>query len=163
MLFVIAVCVFAVAPRMPFDAPWTIGGNLSKSFRKTLLFLVSCYVVRNLVLVHVSKSVFVFVHGLEGVIMSFLSLLTPYLLRVWMRDRINVPGGRQPGKALMPWVQLFAVLTFIGVILRISTGSHTYWISKKIADAISFIPVMHTLKLYNSLTSPCGSVRYPGR
>ena len=161
--FVIAVACIVLAPRLPLDEPFSVGGNLSNSFRKTLLFLSSCYLFRHFFLAGVSKSLTLVLWGMEGVVVSFLSLLMPYLLRVWMQDRVNVPGGRRPGKALMPWVKLFAVLTFVGIVLRIVTDNEAMWIFKKIADVLSFVPVMRTLRLYNSVTAPHGQVRYPGR
>ena len=159
--FVLAVATIAVAPRLPFDKPWSVGGNLSNSFRKTLLCIVSSFVFRYVF--HSSKAVRVTLMGLEGVAISFLSLLTPYLLRVWMRDLVNIPGGRQPGKALMPWIKFSLAFTMLGVIFRIFTDNAQLWIFKKVADIASFIPVSRTLRLYNSITTPQGGVQYPGR
>ena len=86
LIFVLAVAVIAVAPRMPLDEPWSIGGRLSNSFRKTLLLIVSSYMIRILIVTRFSKGLGVFLMGCESVLISFLSLLLPYLLRVWMRD-----------------------------------------------------------------------------
>ena len=60
-------------------------------------------------------------------------------------------------------MQVLAVLTFVAVVLRIWSGNQEFWVFKKTADVLSFIPVVRTLKLYNTITSPHGSVRYPGR
>lgn len=109
-----------------------------------------------------SFSIYPFVQGLEGVMQSFLSMLTPYLLRLWMTDRINFQGSREPGKGLMPWFQLFAVLSLISMVgkstMEGSIGD-ALWIFKKVADTLSYFPVAQTLKLWNSMHRG----RYPGR
>lgn len=43
-LYVVAVTVAVVAPRMPLDKPWTIGGNLSNGFRKLVLVISFVYI-----------------------------------------------------------------------------------------------------------------------
>lgn len=162
-MFLIVVMVIAIAPRMPLDEPlpWSIGGNLSHSFRKLVLFTGMCSLVRNTVLKDEFDGASLVLLAVEGVSLTFLSLLTPYLLRVWMEERINIPGGHLPGKGLMPWVQSFVILSLAGILLRTITHKMEMWMLKKIADMLSFIPVMRTLQLYNSVTT--GQVRYPGR
>jgi hypothetical protein len=160
-IFVLAVTAIAIVPRMPFDTPLSIGGNLSSSFRKLVLFICSLNMTRFLLFVNQSNELKLFLTTLEGISISFLSLLTPYLFRVWLSDRINVPGGRRPGRALMPWVYTFAILSLLGFFLQSFYGSKHLWIFKKIADALSFIPVQRTLHLYNSFTT--ADARYPGR
>lgn len=162
-MFLIVVMVIAIAPRMPLDEPlpWSIGGNLSHSFRKLVLFTGMCSMVRNTVLKDEFGGLSLVLLAVEGVSVTFLSLLTPYLLRVWIEERINIPGGRLPGKGLMPWVRSFVVLNLVGVLLRTFTHRTELWMFKKLADMLSFIPVMRTLKMYNSVT--VGQVRYPGR
>ena len=159
--FLLAVMVIAVAPRMPLDDRWSIGGNLSNNFRKLVLAIGLTNLFKNIVLHDGYDGLSLVLLALEGVSLTFLSLLTPYLLRVWMEERINIPGGRQPGKGLLPWVQAFVVLTSIGVVLRMWTHKMVFWVFKKIADMLSFIPVMRTLQLYNSITT--AQVLYPGR
>lgn len=100
---------------------------------------------------------------LEGVCFSFLSLLTPYLLRKWMVDKVNIPGGRRnPGQALQPWVHLFIGLSVMFCLLNILSNDNRHtWILKKMADILSFIPVTQTLRLYNHVTT--SQTSYPGR
>lgn len=162
-LFLVVVMFIAIAPRMPLEEPlpMSIGGNLSNMFRKLVLVIGLCSLLRNTFFKDCFDGLSLVLVAFEGVSLTFLSLLTPYLLRVWMEDRINIPGSRQPGKGLMPWVQSFVVLSLIGVILRTLTHKMEFWIFKKVADMLSFIPVMRTLQLYNSITT--AQVRYPGR
>lgn len=164
LLYMIAVSAVVTGPRLPLDTPCSIGGHLSNSFRKILLVANATFLLRTYVLSHIdgTRSLIIFLWGMEGVLLAFLSLLTPYLLRVWLQDRINVPGGRQPGKGLMPWIQACATLTLVGVIGR-SYGRKDFWFFKKVADSLSFFPVMQTLRLYNAFVCPPSQVRYPGR
>ena len=161
-IFVIVVALVAVVPRMPLDEPWTIGGNLSHSFRKLLLVIVAGYLLRHACKDIIPDSVDLLMTAIEGVCLSFLSLLTPYLLRKWMADKVNIPGGsRNPGQALEPWVKIFICFSSMGFLVRIATGDKRTWIIKKVADVLSFIPVMNTLRMYNKLTN--SQTRYLGR
>lgn len=161
-IFVISVALATVIPRMPLDAPWTIGGNLSHSFRKLLLVIVADYLLRHTGKGFLPGSVNLLMTAIEGVGLSFLSLLTPYLLRKWMADKVNIPGGRRnPGQALMPWVYLFIGLSSVGFLLCVTTDDERFWIIKMVADVLSFIPVMNTLRMYNSITNT--QTRYRGR
>uniref|UniRef100_A0A7S3P6P0 Uncharacterized protein n=1 Tax=Amphora coffeiformis TaxID=265554 RepID=A0A7S3P6P0_9STRA len=166
-IFVIVIALVAVVPRMPLDEPWTIEGNLSHSFRKLLLVIVGGYLLRHagkdILSDSVdSKSIDLLMTAIEGVCLSFLSHLASYLLRKWMADKVNIPGGRRsPGQALMPWVKLFIGLSAVGVLVRVATGDKRIWIIKKIADVLSSIPVMNTLRMYNSITN--SQTRYPAR
>jgi hypothetical protein len=162
--FILAVTFIAIAPRMPFDRPWTLGGDISRSFRKLLLCMITFYFLRHLLKNHltgVSRLFLLVLHASEGICTSFLSLLTPYLLRFWLSSRINVPGGRRPGIGLMPWVYAFIFLSAVGVILCFITRRPELWIFKKIADALSFIPVHRTIQLYSSFIT--ATACYPGR
>jgi hypothetical protein len=158
-LFILAVTIAAIAPRMPLDKPWTIGGNLSGSFRRLLLVIFFIHTGSAVMKDFIPKSVFIVIYAIEIVLLSLICLLTPYLLRVWLSGRINV--GRRPGQALEGWLQLIAVLSMMGAILRVATGNRQLWILTKIANCLSFIPVTRTLTLYNSVTN--SQVRYPGR
>lgn len=165
LLFLLFVTLATVVPRMPLDDPWTIGGNLSNSFRKILLVSTASYVLRNLVFGKKSlngygESIILSLQAIEGVMLCFLSLLTPYLLLKWLSSRINL-GRRSPGQILQPWIVLFAALNSLAVAARIITGNPNYWIFKKLADTLSFFPVMKTLKLYSQVTH-C-QTRYSGR
>ena len=159
-LFIISVTLATVLPRMPLDAPWTIGGHLSHSFRKLLLAIAGGYLLRHWGQGILPQSVDLLMTAFEGVCLSFLSLLTPYLLRKWMAQRVNIPGGtRNPGQALLPWVKGFIGLSTVGFVA--ATIDRRCWIIKRIADVLSFIPVTNTLRLYNAVTS--SGAAYPGR
>lgn len=165
LLFILFVTLATVAPRMPLDEPWTIGGNLSHSFRKILILTAVSYLFRNLCFSSQSfhgmgADVRMILQGFEGVLLCFLSLLTPYLLLTWLATRINL-GRQSPGQTLQPWILSIATLNALSVVARIVTGKTELWVFKKLADALSFIPVMRTLQLYNRVTN--SQTRYAGR
>lgn len=158
-LFVLMVTAIAVLPRMPLDppCPWSIGGFLSRPFRKCVLLLAFQYTLRHAL--HFTRIVSRFSGAIEGILLSFMGLLTPYLLRGYLMDRINIPNG--PGRGLQVWVVAYAILSLLGFSLIVYTGDERFWIFKKIADVISVIPVLRTLQWYNMVTT--GQARYPGR
>ncbi len=164
-LYVVAVTLIAIVPRMPFDKPFTIGGELSHNYRKLLLALSCLYIIRttirSLIVEYATKGFYLLLKAIEGDLHSVLSLLTPYLLRLWMSDRINLPGGRKPGKALEPWIYAVIGLSLFACCANIYTGDDIWWIWKKIADVLSFFPVRQTIIWYNSLTT--GQAKYPNR
>ena len=102
-LFVIAVTAIAILPRMPFDERFSIGGNLSNGFRKLVLTVCILNIGRKVVETLISKTTIKFGMAIEAILAAFLVLLTPYLLRKWMSERINFPGGRRSAFGLMPW------------------------------------------------------------
>jgi hypothetical protein len=153
--FAIAVTYFTVAPRMPFDHPWSIGGELSSGFRKVLLVLTTLYLVRQSQSLGLVPELIC--KALEGIIEAFLGLLTPYLLRVWLSNRVNFPGN---GKGLSKWIYAATALCAISVAGKATRGDDM-WIFKKVADAMTYIPTVATLRIYNQITSLGGN--YPGR
>lgn len=155
-LFATAVTFIAVAPRMPFDSPLSIGGNLSSGFRKVLLLLTALFLVKQSVTLSLVPKLIVL--ALESIIEAFLGLLTPYLLRVWLSNRVNFPGD---GKGLSKWIYAVAALCFVGVAGKATSGDDDMWIFKKVADAMTYLPTIATLRIYNTITSPGG--QYPGR
>ena len=163
-IFVIAVTAAAILPRMPLDKPWTIGGNLSNPFRKLLLVIFCCHMGRFIfigTLPHlkpIRKAIWTSLDALETVMLGFLSLLTPYLLRVWLSGRVNV--GRRPGQVLQGWIKAIAALSMAGAFFRV-TVDRKFWLLTKIAGSLSFFPVTRTMTLYNSVTNV--RVVYPGR
>lgn len=164
-LFVLFVTLATVVPRMPLDEPWSIGGNLSQSFRKVLVLTTASHIFRNLFLTKtlwdgMGGYIGLTLQACEGILLCFLSLLTPYLLRLWLSHRIHL-GRQTPGKALQPWIFCTAALNILAVTLRIGTGNDELWVLKKMADTLSFIPVMQTLQLYNRVTN--SQTRYAGR
>ena len=153
-IFVVAVTFAAIFPRMPLDEPWTIGGQLSKPFRRLLLVIFFVHWGR-----HTFKwPLYVIFDAVLTVLLTCLCLLMPYLLRVWLSERINI--GKRPGEVFTTWVKVVAVLSFSGAVLRIMVD-RKYWVLTKIADALSFIPVTQTLALYTSVTH--STARYAGR
>jgi hypothetical protein len=154
-LFATAVTFIAVAPRMPFDSPFSIGGNLSSGFRKVLLILTVLFLVKQSVTLSLVPKLIVL--AFESIIEAFLGLLTPYLLRLWLSNRVNFPGD---GKGLSKWIYAVAALCFVGVTGKATSGDDM-WIFKKVADAITYVPTIATLRIYNTITSPGG--QYPGR
>ena len=102
-LFVIAVTAIAILPRMPFDERFSIGGNLSNGFRKLVLTVCILNIGRNLAEPLMDKTTSKLGMIVEAILASFLNLLVPYLLRKWMSERINFPGGRRSAFGLMPW------------------------------------------------------------
>lgn len=157
--FSIFVTAVSIVPRMPFDQPLSIGGDLSKPFRQLLLGLTLLRLSRHAVtLSRTGQRIFL---AIEGEALTLLSLLAPYLLRVFLANKINIPGAKGAGQGLMPWLYACGGLTFLGAILRIITGEQDFWILKKLSDALSFIPVYRTLKYYNMVTT--GQAPYPGR
>lgn len=160
-LMTIAVVVLAIAPRMPFDRPWTIGGDLSHGFRWLLLVVAGLNLTRNAHEIP-SQGLKLCFHSAESLGISVLSLLTPYLLRVWLSERINFPGRWLRGKGLQGWVYVIALCNFSAVVLRVFvTNNQDTWVIKKVGDALSFIPIIRTMRMYNSITTVGGD--YPGR
>uniref|UniRef100_A0A7S3L2X1 Uncharacterized protein n=1 Tax=Amphora coffeiformis TaxID=265554 RepID=A0A7S3L2X1_9STRA len=96
----------------------------------------------------------------EGVLLCFLSLLTPYVMLKWLSSYIHL-GRKSPGQILQPWIISFAALNTLAVVSRIITGNENFWLFKKLADTLSFIPVMRTLKMYSRVTH--SQTRYAGR
>lgn len=160
--FVVLVAAAAVLPRMPLDKPVSIGGTLSRPFRKLILFAAGLNLLRHSVekLMQEDSAAWFLVCATEGVALAFLSLLTPYLLRVYMSTRINFPGGNRPGAALQKWVYAYCAVNLVGLFMLIFSNEW-HWIIRKASDMITFTPVRNTLVLYNQLTTR--QARYPGR
>eukprot|EP00581_Thalassiosira_minuscula_P011744 CAMPEP_0183718880 /NCGR_PEP_ID=MMETSP0737-20130205/12019_1 /TAXON_ID=385413 /ORGANISM="Thalassiosira miniscula, Strain CCMP1093" /LENGTH=300 /DNA_ID=CAMNT_0025948523 /DNA_START=240 /DNA_END=1142 /DNA_ORIENTATION=- len=159
----IAVTAVAVVPRMPFDNPWSIGGNLSNSFRRLLLILCGYRVFKFVfseyfAIISTQSKLMIGINGLESTLICFLTLLTPYLLRVWLSDIINIPGR---GKGLEVWLYVVSAFCFSGITLELVGFTQDIWMLKKIGDCLTFFPVTRTVALYNSITHPSGN--YAGR
>lgn len=159
-LFIVAVTAIAIVPRMPFDKPWTIGGDLSHRFRQLLLAIATMNIFRNALPWDLSLNVKFTLFGIESIMISFLSLLTPYLLRNYLSQRINFPGSREPGMGLNKWMYAVIVLALSGTLSRIQFGND-WWILKKVADVLVFFPTVNTIRIYNSVSNSGG--QYPGR
>ena len=80
--------------------------------------------------------------------MTFLCLLTPYVLQVGLSQFFNIILG----KDLKAPVFFAALLSFLGVSL--SRILHpNFWALKKLANAVTGPPVIRTLRSYNSFTT----------
>lgn len=143
------------------------GGDLSRPFRKTLC-LVSCFnVFRNLFLedlrflnctdhsddteaCHSVSTTWLYytMVGFESFVTSFLNLLMPYLLRRKLSEYINI----RPGQGLLMWVYTILVLDLAGVILSAQI-SPNMWAIKRLGDALTSIPAIHTINLYRRITT----------
>jgi hypothetical protein len=154
LTFVLVVTISAIFPRMPFDTPWEIGGNLSKPFR----YMVVAIFVTNFVRHTTPRPYYIWADAVLTVLCSCTFLMTPYLLRVWLSKRVNI--GTRSGEVFTRWVKAVAILSCLGAVLRYRVD-RKYWLLTKIADALTFFPVTRTLALYNSVT--LARSRYPGR
>jgi hypothetical protein len=160
-LFIWGVVAVAVIPRHHIDrSRWTIGGDLSNSFRKLLLFLTVSNLIRLLCSIKGRQRHLRFLSDALGIVevigLTLLSFLTPYLLQTWLVGRIALPGGgRRPGASLMQPLYLTCILSVAGVVLSHTVNSNL-WCFKKLANVASGPPVLETLKVYNTLISVGG-------
>jgi hypothetical protein len=179
-LYHVGIALATIYPRLPNDLPFprSIGGDLSRPFRKILVFLTFVNVIRLVALgdvrfddrssftaaktiltwTHLKYFVFLFMSAFASFLRSFLCLLTPYLMRCQLQNRINIP---QPGRDLMIWVYFVLLLNILGCVMVNVKEDTMYWGIKKLGDALSFPPVYKTLNLYNSIMTRGG--RHSGR
>ena len=66
-----------------------------------------------------------------------------------------------PGKGLMVWVYVIFAISLTGVSLRLVTGDDDWWILKKVGDALTVIPVLQTLSIYDRIST--SQAAHPGR
>jgi hypothetical protein len=160
-LFILGVVAVAVIPRHHIDrSRWSIGGDLSNSFRKLLLFLTVSNLIRLLCSMKGRQRHLRFLSDALGIVevigLTLLSFLTPYLLQTWLVGRIALPGrGSRPGASLMQPLYLTCILSVAGVVLSHTVNSNL-WCFKKLANVASGPPVLETLKVYNNLISVGG-------
>lgn len=160
-LFIWGVAAVAISPRQHIDhTRWSVGGNLSLSFKKLLLFLVGVNFVRFLLKDSLTKGVFLaqMMRDILGIVQqlgnSFLCFLSPYILQTWLANMINL-GGR-PGANLMPALYVSTTLSIAAAILS-RTVHINFWALRKLGNAISSPPVVSTLKTFNSVTTRGGN------
>ena len=155
-----------VCPRMPFDKTWSIGGDISNPFRKMLLCIIGVNFVRMIVSMQyvdldsngtsVGKANLIGTNNREqrmilsdmlGVIevvgVTFLCMLTPYLLQQQLSASINVGSEYK----LMPWIYIVSSFSIGAMVLP------NAWFLKKIGNALSGVPVILTMRLYDSVVS----------
>jgi hypothetical protein len=166
-LFIWGVAAVAVIPRQHIDrSRWTIGGDLSNSFRKLVLVLTLFNLIRLCCSIQGRQWYLRFISDVCGIVevvgLTFLSFLTSYLLQTWLVGRVELPGGTgsRPGASLMRPLGITCVLSTAGVVLSHSVNSNL-WCLKKLANVSSGPPVISTLWLYNSFT--CVGGHHNGR
>ena len=154
-LFILGVTAVAVLPRLPSDKTHCSigGGNVGHPFRRLLLVLAGLNLTRCFVSARVDSSTWIFIAGLlnaSGIIaQNFLCLLTPYLLQKWLSNCINI----RPGQDLTSWLWVVSILGVVGVYL--SRAVHPrFFALEELAHAMSCVPVISTLKIYNRVTTP---------
>jgi hypothetical protein len=176
-LFRIGIALATIVPRLPSDLPFprSIGGDLSRPFRKILLALTLSNVIRLMTptnshrfiswsaqdMMNLDSLLYLthyFNSAIESFLRSFLCLLTPYLMQRQLQDRINI---HRPGRDLMFWVLVVLFFNILGCIVVETTNEMRYWALKKFGDALSFPPVYKTLRLYSKIMTQGG--KYPGR
>ena len=161
-LFIWGVLAIVVIPRHHIDrTQWSIGGNLSHSFRKLLLASVILNLCRLFAKLNGHVRLLADILGiLQVVSLSFLCFLTPYVLQTWMVQRINIPGGK-PGSNLIGPLYGAGILSILGVVLC-RVVHPNLWCIKRLGNLVSAPPILHTMQMYNSLTS-VGGLHHDGR
>ena len=140
-----------------------VGGRLSHPYRKALLLLVTIEVIRLVCFHHIvfpyldvdKHYVLGFVDAVIGIVhvvgQSFLCLTTAYLLQCQLVQVINI-GTSRPGENLVPYLQLIALLSLVGGLGSLCFQRSRLWALVNVAEALSCYPVLHTLRLYISVT-----------
>jgi hypothetical protein len=150
----LGVAAAAILPRQPSDHTWfSIGGNLSHSFRKLLLAIVGVNLSR---LVLSGNQEFSEASGIGsdilGVVevtgLTFLCFLAPYVLQRGLASYFRII----PGQDLKLPLYATALLSFLGVFLS-RTVHPNFWALKKIANIVSGPRIIQTLRSYNSFTT----------
>ena len=158
--FIWGVAAVAVVPRQHIDNTrcCSVGGSLGYSFKKLLLGLVAINFLRLLLKDSSVKGQSVLLREFLGVLQqlgnTFLCFLSPYLLQTWLSNMINI-GGR-PGSDLTPVLLSSVGLSIVASVLA-RTVDGRFWALRKIGNAISALPVLRTLKTYNSVTTRGGN------
>ena len=161
--FVLGVLAAAVVPRLPSDQAgfWSIGGRLSRNFRKLLLVLV----VLNFCRLFLSDDVpseksgsYQLASDLLGVVevtgLTFLCFGVPYILQLGLSQFFNI----RQGQGLLAPLFLATILSFLGVAL--SRAVHpNFWALKKLANAVTARPVIQTLRQYHAFSTQTSHLR----
>jgi len=166
------VVAVALYPKQHIDgnSSWrffSIGGSsLSYNYKRLLLAIASINLVR-LVLKdsRIKLHVRVFADAL-GLVQqlghTFLCFLTPYLLQTWLAPIVNLPGGRRPGSNLLSPLYLSTFLSALSVVL-VRASHPNFWFLRKLGNVASSPPVLSTLTLFNSVTTPRVGLHHDGR
>ena len=158
--FVVAVTLAAIVPRPKINDKSFFGGDLSRPFRQ-LLFVIACmHICRSLFMkdnrfdtaesdgTEIMQCAYYIMMGVESFSMSFLCLLMPYLLQCRLRDLINI----RPGRDLLVWLYAILCCDITGIIISIWV-SPKFWAIKKVGDALTCVPVLKTIYLYDNVMS----------
>ena len=162
-IFTVGIVLMALLPRMPSDQgnDLSVGGKLSNPFRKGLLALVIIGLIRVVCFHHIlfpyldveKDSFWSVVDSVLGILhtsgQSFLCLTTAYLLQCQLSTFINL--GARPGANLVPYFFFLASLS-LGGALGASLYHPNLWSLINLAETVSCIPVLQTLRLYTSVT-----------
>lgn len=81
--------------------------------------------------------------ALESFMVSFLTLLMPYLLECELSNKINI----RPGKNLLKWLYWILFLQLVGLIGRVYVDER-FWAIKRVGDSLSVMPVLSVAKLH---------------
>jgi hypothetical protein len=156
-LFIWGVLVIVVFPRQHIDRSYrTFGGKWSSAFRKLLGVAVLLNAFRFVASMngHMWLMLLSDLLGVAEVVgLNFLCFYTPWVLRKWLQDRINI-GGRPDTPLYLP-LQLTLLLSIMGVILS-RTVHPNFWCLKKLGNIVSTPLIVQTITLYNSVTSVGG-------
>ena len=184
-LLIWGICMTAVCSRMPFDKTWSIGGDISKPFRKMLLCIIAVNFLRMIASMQYlaldsggtstsggkmdvnlnvamdtnrngnSREQRMILSDMLGVVevvgVTFLCMLTPYLLQQQLSAIINVGSEYK----LMPWIFIVSIFSIGAMVLP------NAWFLKKIGNALSGVPVILTMRLYDSVV--CADSVHRGR
>ena len=158
--FVVAVTLAAIVPRPKLNDKSFFGGKLSRPFRQ-LLFVIACmHIYRSLLMkdnrfhaaenggTEIMQWAYYIMMGVESFSMSFLCLLMPYLLQCRLRELINI----RPGRDLLVWLYIILCCDIAGIVFSIWVNPK-FWAIKKFGDALTCVPVLKTIFLYDTVMS----------
>lgn len=159
LYFLSLFAFIVVVPRTPLDAPCSVGGSLSRPFRTSVMIALGLRYLRQLGRAILGQSEkWVYLVMIESPILSWISLITPYVMLRFMSGIVNIPD---PGRSLQVWLQAVSALTVLGIFLSQIVSKHFIGLVR-CAEALSTIPVIDTCRKYNLLTTPTGPHRGRG-
>lgn len=162
-LFVIGVALATIVPRPKTVLVSFFGGELSRPFRQLMFALVCMNSFRSFFMTderfrdHRAQTdssgrtswatwIYYVMTTTESLGINFLCLLLAYLLQCRLRVLIYI----EPGRDLQPWLYAILVFGLLGTIGSIAI-SPEYWALKRFGDALSCIPVLKTIALYDKV------------
>ena len=157
-LYIWFVLAISVVPRQHIDrTKCSVGGDLSRPFRRLLLFLVALNFIRMVLKDSNIPLEFRIVADVLGILQhfgtSFLCFLTPYILQKFLVPFVNI-GGR-PGANLMTPLYITTILNVLSVVL-VRKVHPNWWSLRKLGNVVSSPPVLDTLKVFNTVTTRGG-------